>query len=86
MEVEAEFGDQVLFVGVPGLSNDDASKAAFLDETGANTFPNLLAGDAVWEHFGVRQQRTYVYLNDDGTFEQAPYGNLREDVQALIAS
>jgi len=57
-----------------------------LDETGANTFPNLTAGDEIWQRFGVTNQNTYVYIDDDGTWTTAGYGKLREDVEALIAS
>ncbi len=67
------------------MSGDVDEKAEFLDETGANTFPNVIEGDAIWDRFDVKQQRTYVYLNDDGTWRTAGYGSLREDVQALIA-
>lgn len=70
---------------MPGLSGETAAKAGFLDDTGANTFPNVIEGDVIWDKFGVTAQRTYVYINDDGTWRTATYGTLREDVEALIA-
>ncbi len=86
MEVEREFGDQVQFIGVPGLSSDEESKASFLDTTGANTFPTFTNGDVIWERFGVGSQGTFVFVNDDGTWtSKRRSGSLREDVEALIA-
>jgi hypothetical protein len=86
VEVEKEFGDQVVFVGVPGLSNDADAKAQFINATGTNSFANVADGSELWDRFGVSTQRTYVYLDDDGTWRTSGYGSLREDVQALIAS
>ena len=40
----------------------------------------------LWTRFGVTNQSTYVYINDDGTTRTTGYGNLRGDVQALIAN
>ncbi len=86
MEVQQEFGDAVLFIGVPGLSDNASSKAQFLDQTGANSFAHVADGTELWDRFGVDEQRTYVYLNDDGTWQTTGYGSLRSDVEALIAS
>jgi len=60
--------------------------ASFLDETGANTFANLTAGQDVWDRFGVTRRSTYVYINDDGTWRTSGYGSLRDDVEDLISS
>ena len=85
MEVESQYGEQVTFIGVPGLA-DEPAMLEFHEETGIDTFPNVPDGDGeIWQAFGVTEQRTYVLLNDDGTFERTGYGNLEEDVQALIA-
>ena len=65
------------------MSSGDAY-AEFLDDTGANTFPNLIGGEEIWGRFGVSQQRQYIYINDDGAWEVSDYGSLREDVEALI--
>ena len=78
MEVQQEFGDEVVFIGVPGLSNDADAKAQFLNQTGANPFAHVSEGSALWDRFGVGEQRTYVYLNNDGTWETSGYGSLRE--------
>ena len=59
----------------------------FVEQQGVGGFPHVDDQTAeLWTRFGVTQQRTYVYINDDGTFEQANYGSHIEDVQALIAN
>ena len=85
MEVQETYGDQVRFIGVPGLSNiGDMNQ--FVAERGVNVIDHIPDPDGViWERFGVTQQRTYVLINDDGTTERTGYGSIEEDVQALIA-
>ncbi len=86
MEVQQRYGDQVRFVGMPGLSSPDAM-ARFVSETGTDAFPHLPDDAGVlWDRFGVREQRTYVFINDDGTTRTGGYGNLAADVQELIES
>ncbi|MEL6985334.1 MAG: hypothetical protein AAFO29_23075 [Actinomycetota bacterium] len=86
MEVQQRYADQVRFVGVPGLSNETAM-AQFVEETGTGAFPHMpdTEGD-LWQIFGVLEHRTYVYINDDGTFRLGNYGDLAGDVEELIAS
>lgn len=57
----------------------------FVAENGVDGLAHLDGGDAVWNAFGVTQQRTYVYINDDGTWRTSGYGSLQEDVEGLIA-
>ncbi len=58
----------------------------FVNEQGVGAIQHVDDQSAeLWTRFGVSRQRTYVYINDDGTFEQAGYGNLLADVEALIA-
>ena len=85
MEVQSQYGDQVTFVGVPSLADEDSIQE-FHDRHGIDGFANVpdRAGD-IWQAFGVTQQRTYVLMNDDGTFERTGYGSLEEDVLDLIA-
>lgn len=86
MEVEAEFGEQVNFVGVPGLASVEDFDA-FVESTGTTDFDHVSDADGeIWERFGVTQQRTYIYINDDGTWEQGSYGTLGQRVEELIAS
>ena len=86
MEVEATYGDEVRFVGIPGLSAAPRMQR-FLNETGAGTFAHIPDEDGdLWARFEITQQRTYVYIDDDGSWRTADYGSLREDVEALIES
>lgn len=85
MAVEEQYGDQVRFIGIPSLAGE-AEMRDFLDETG--TEPLLHVPDAVgeiWDRFGISRQSSYVYINDDGTWQKSGYGSLREDVENLIA-
>ena len=60
---------------------------AFVEEQGVSSFQHVDDQTAeLWLRFGVTQQRTYVYIHDDGTFRQAGYGSLLQDVEALIAN
>lgn len=84
METQAEFGDRVRFVGVPGQAEQDAMEE-FVAETATGDLDHIPDVDGeIWDRFGVRQQRTYVYVNDDGTWRTSGYGSLAKDVQALI--
>ncbi len=59
--------------------------AAFVDDTGTGLIPHIPDPDGVlWDRFGVTQQRTYVFLNDDGTSRVGTYGNLPGDVEELV--
>ena len=40
----------------------------------------------IWNAFDVTMQRTYVFINADGTVEKKGYGSLASDVEALIAN
>ncbi len=86
MEVQQRYGDRVRFVGMPGLSNPE-SMAQFVAETGTGGIPHIPDDEGVlWDRFGVREQRTYVFIDDDGTARTGGYGRLSEDVEELIAS
>jgi len=85
VEVEQEFGDQVTFIGVPSLA-PSGDIDDFVTRQGIDGFVNIPdLKQEIWRAFEVTQQRTYVFLNDDGTWERAGYGSLRDDVQDLIA-
>ena len=58
----------------------------FINEHGAGGFGHIPDTQSqIWRRFGVTQQRTYVLINDDGTWRRTGYGNLANDVQGLIA-
>ncbi len=84
MEVEAQYGDQVRFIGIPGLS-DVPDMEQFVASTRTDAFPHIPDPDSIiWDRFGVTKQRTYVYVNDDGTWQTSGYGSLEADVVDLI--
>ena len=86
MAVQEQFGDQVTIIGVPGLASA-GQFPEFIESTGTDVLSHIPDEDGViWDRFGVTQQRTYAYVNDDGTFELAGYGNLAADVEELIAN
>ena len=86
MEVQQTYGDQVRFVGVPGLADVPAMER-FVAETGVGGFPHLPDTDGdLWDRFGVLEHRTYVYIDDDGSVRTGSYGDLADGVERLIAS
>lgn len=85
MSTQAQFGNQVTFIGVPGLAGADEF-APFINRHSATAFSHLSNGGPVWSQFGVTSQRTYVLINDDGTWRRTGYGSLPVDVQGLINS
>ena len=86
MEVEQQYGDQVRFIGIPGL-DDVGSMRDFVASTGTDGLIHIPDEEGViWERFGVNEQRTYVFIDDDGSWRTAGYGSLASDVEALIAS
>ena len=85
MEAQQTFGDDVRFIGVPSLSDEEAI-AKFVAERGVSGFEHIpdIEGE-LWDRFDVSEHRTYILINDDGAVEKAGYGSLDEDVRALIA-
>ena len=70
---------------MPGLSGSE-DMLDFIGRTGTDAFPHIDDnGGEVWARFGVSQQRTYAFVNDDGTFRLSGYGSLEQDVLDLIA-
>ena len=86
MEVQQQFGDEVTIIGVPGLAGM-GSMQEFVSETGVDVIPHLPdASGSLWERFDVREHRTYVFIDDDGSMRTSGYGRLGADVEELIAS
>lgn len=85
MEVEQLHGDQVRIIGIPGLANEQRM-AEFVEDTGTDGIIHIPDQEGeLWTRFGVTQQRTYVFINDDGTWRTSGYGSLQADVEGLIA-
>jgi len=84
VEVQQQFGDDVTIIGVPGLTSDRDSVRGFVESTGTQSITHVLDLDGdLWDRFGVSQQRTYVFVNDDGTRRTGGYGQLFDDVDDL---
>jgi len=86
VEVKEQFGDDITIIGVPGFASAGDFEG-FIENTGTGLIEHISDEDLeVWGRFGVTQQSTYVYIDDDGTFRLSGYGSLAEDVAALLAS
>ena len=72
-------------IGVPGLAGVGEMQD-FINRHGAGGFTHLANESEIWRRFGVTSQRTYVLINDDGTWQRAGYGGLESQVQQLINS
>ncbi len=90
--VEAQFGDRVRFVGIGGQAQPGADLAGFVTRTGTDGFPQLAdESGELWDRFGTGGRSTFMFVNDDGTFELTSYGvvdetQLRAQVERLIAT
>lgn len=77
-------------IGVAG--RDDASEFnEWVDSRGVTAFDHIADADgSVWAEFGIRTQPAFVFINDDGTFENhngsLGLDSLTDRVNALIAS
>lgn len=79
------------FVGIGGQA-PGAELAPFIEATGTDGFPQLddEAGE-LWQKFGTEGRSTFMFINDDGTFELTSYGvvdesQLRSQVDRLITT
>ncbi len=70
-----------------------ADFAGFVDGTGTGDFTQLVDSDdgALWDQLGADNRSTFLFVNDDGTFERTTFGVVGEDeliaqVERLIAS
>ena len=70
---------------MPGFS-DLESHRNFVNNRGAGAFQHVDdPGQELWTRFGVTNQSTYVFINDDGEFRVSGYGNLESDIEGLIS-
>ena len=66
--------------------------ASFVAGTGTDGFTQLVdESGELWERFGTGSRSTFMFLDDDGTFELTSYGVIGEDelrnrVEGLAAS
>jgi peroxiredoxin len=65
--LQAEYAQQVAFVGVAGLSSGDEAMARFVSQHDLGGFAHLADDDGtVWRHFGVAEQEVFVVIDKDG--------------------
>ena len=69
-----------------------AELAPFIEATGTGNFPHLddESGE-LWQKFGTGGRSTFMFINDDGTFQLTTYGvvdesELRAQVDRLLAA
>lgn len=76
-----ELPDGVEFVGIAGLSDDDAAIDEFIEWTGTGGAVHVVDDDgSIWAGFGVALQPAFYFVNDDGTFHRAGAGLTAEDI------
>ncbi len=86
MEAQQTYGDDVTFIGVPSLDGVEAMES-FVSRNSLQGLTHIPDVDGeLWTRFGVSEHRTYVLINDDGTWSRTGYGSLDADVANLIAS
>jgi len=86
VEVQEQFSDDITIIGVPSLAGAD-DYPEFISSTGTDVIAHIPdEAGVIWERFGITQQRTYVYIEDDGITEISGYGSLADDVAALVAN
>ena len=79
------------FVGVGGLA-PGADFGSFVADTGTGDFTQLFDEDgSLFEQFGARDRSTFLFVNEDGTFDRTSFGVVGEEelvaeVERLIAS
>ncbi|MGH1491835.1 MAG: hypothetical protein ACRBK7_21000 [Acidimicrobiales bacterium] len=90
--VEAQYGDQVTFVGIGGQADVGANFAGFVSGTGTDGFTQLedTSGD-LYEQFGTTGRSVFLFVNQDGSSEFISWGvaqqsELSERVEQLIAA
>jgi|GEM_PF-1290207 len=77
-------GGQIDLGSLQGQDANTSEMEGFISRHGAGNMQHIADADPIWSRFGVRQQRTYILINDDGTVRQTGYGNLENDVIGLI--
>ncbi len=90
-EVQAQLGDDVVFLGLPSRSDDVQSMVDFVEETGVGNFDHLIDADGtIWQELVVTDQPAFAFVNDNGEID-VTIGALGEEeltarIQELIDS
>jgi len=84
-EVEAQYEDDVRFIGVSGQA-DTAEMQEFVDEFGMGGFEHVAdISGRVWAAFGVAAQPSYVFINDNGEMRRHVGGLGTDELEAELA-
>ena len=80
------------FVGIGGQAQPGSDYARFVEGTGTTEFTQLQDDSGeLWDRFGTGGRSTFMFINDDGSFELTSYGVVDRDelvaqVERLIAT
>ena len=86
--MQAQYGDQVTFIGVAGRDSLDASRD-FVEGRGVDAFLHLYDENVeIWRGFGIMDQPAWVLINQDGQTQvivsTLGVDGITEIVEALI--
>lgn len=77
--VAADLGDDIAFVGVPGLGEVPAMKE-FVDQTGVTSLNHAIDDDgSLWKRFGITSQPSYVFVTSEGDVRSVKSGMSEAD-------
>ncbi len=77
--VAADLGDDIAFVGVPGLGEVPAMKE-FVDQTGVTSLTHAIDADgSLWKRFGITSQPSYVFVTAAGDVTSVKSGMSEAD-------
>lgn len=78
--VEAQYGEQVEFVGIGGQAQPGSDYTGFIEGTGTTDFTQLIDDSGeLWERFGTGGRSTFMFINQDGSFRLTSYGVVDQD-------
>ena len=80
-EFEAEYRDQIRFIGVSGQDNPEEMQR-FVADHGVDGFDHIAdLRSEIWLAFEITAQPSFVFINDDGTIARH-IGSLEHDAFA----
>ena len=87
MELQQQFGEDVVFIGVPQPGESVESNAGFIEGTGSGDIVHIQDDDGIiWARFGVAARQTYVLVDNDGTTQTIDFDELTTGIEGLVAN
>ncbi|MBW1603488.1 redoxin domain-containing protein [Streptomyces sp. JJ66] len=84
-EAAAEYGDDVVFVGVPG-KGEQAEMDRFVETHQLDGFQHAVDADgSLWSRFSVAAQPATAFVDDSGTVEVVPGAMSADDLKQRVA-